>query len=308
MKWNQLKVTCPTASLDDVCAVMSMLDSGLMIEDYRDIGEGMNAVYGELIDEELLKCDKNTAGVSIYLSEDRSYSDCMAYLRDRFATLGIEVKIDMIGLDEEDWANAWKKYYKPLKIGKKLVVVPKWEEYEASEGEVTLKMDPGMAFGSGTHETTRLCASLLEEHLTEGQRVLDVGTGSGILAIAASKLGAKEIFACDIDPVAVRVANENFIDNDVTNVRCEVSDLLKSVDKSGGLYDVVCANIVADIVIRLAADVGEYVKYGGIVIASGIINTQADEVVAAMEKAGFGIADAATDNDWRAFVFRRMVR
>jgi len=308
MRWTQLKVTCPTVSLDDVCAVMSVLDSGLMIEDYRDIGEGLNAVYGELIDEELLKCDPNTAGVSIYLSEDRSYSDCMAYLRDRFAALGIEVKIDLIGLDEEDWANAWKKYYKPLKIGKKLVVVPKWETYEASEGEVTLMMDPGMAFGSGTHETTRLCASLLEEHLIPGQRVLDVGTGSGILAIAASKLGAKDIFACDIDPVAVRVAKENFADNDVNNVRCEVSDLLKSVDTAGGLYDVVCANIVADIVIRLAADVASYVKYGGIVIASGIINTQADEVVAAMENAGFGVADAATDNDWRAFVFRRLVR
>jgi len=308
MRWTQLKVTCPTKSLDDVCAVMSMLDSGLMIEDYRDIGDGINAVYGELIDEELLKCDKNTAGVSIYLSEDKSYSDCMAYLRDRFASLGIEVKIDLIGLDEEDWANAWKKYYKPLKIGKKLVVVPKWETYEAAENEVTLLMDPGMAFGSGTHETTRLCASLLEEHLEEGMRVLDVGTGSGILAIAASKLGAKEIFACDIDPVAVRVANENFADNDVTNVRCEVSDLLKSVDKTGGLYDVVCANIVADIVIRLAKDVGNYVKYGGIVIASGIINTQADQVVSAMEDAGFGVADAATDNDWRAFVFRRLMR
>ena len=308
MKWNQLKVTCPTASLDDVCAVMSMLDSGLMIEDYRDIGEGMNAVYGELIDEELLKCDKNTAGVSIYLSEDRSYSDCMAYLRDRFNTLGIEVKIEVIGLDEEDWANSWKKFYKPLKIGKKLVVVPRWEKYDAKEDEITLLMDPGMAFGSGTHETTRLCASLLEEHLVPGQRVLDVGTGSGILSIAASKLGASSIYACDIDPVAVRVAKDNFEENGVTNADCGVSDLLKNVDTKGGLYDVVCANIVADIVIRLSKDVGSYVKYGGIVIASGIIATQADEVVSAMEEAGFGIADAASDNDWRAFVFRRLVR
>ncbi len=305
MRWVQLKVTCPADSLDDVCAVMSMIDSGLMIEDYRDIGEGMNAMYGELIDEELLKRDRNTAAVSVYLPEERSCSDCMAFLRSRFGTLGIEAGIGVIGLDEEDWANAWKKYYKPLRIGRRLVVVPKWETYEAAEGDVILKMDPGMAFGSGTHETTRLCASLLEKYLKPGMRVLDVGTGSGILAIAASKLGARDVFACDIDPVAVRVAKENFADNGVTNAECAVSDLLRSVDTTKGLYDVVCANIVADIVIRLAADVGAYVRDGGIVIASGIINTQADEVTAAMEKAGFATADAASDNDWRAFVFRK---
>jgi ribosomal protein L11 methyltransferase len=166
-------------------------------------------------------------------------------------------------------------------------------------------MDPGMAFGTGTHETTRLVIGLLEKYTKEGQRVLDVGCGSGILAICASKLGAKECRAYDIDEVAVRVARENIEINGCNNITCDQSDLLKQVELEGGQYDLVCANIVADIIIRMLPDVGRYMKNDAILLASGIINERADDVMEAFEKFGFEIVEHAIDNGWCAFAIKK---
>ncbi|MFA6947804.1 MAG: 50S ribosomal protein L11 methyltransferase [Eubacteriales bacterium] len=306
MDWMQLKVTCSTDDLDRVSAVMSMLDNSLMIEDYRDMEDGLNAIYGELIDEELKKVDRTVASVSIFIPETKNYHDYEMFIRERMNTLGIKYDMTFTGVNEEDWANAWKQYYKPIKTGPRLVIVPAWEDYAPAEGEVTLTMDPGMAFGTGTHETTRLCASLIEEHMPQGARVLDIGTGSGILAIAASKLGAGEVYACDIDPTAVKVARENVASNNVSNVRCEVADLLAGKELGIGLYDFACANIVADVIIRLADQVGKYLKFGGTIVTSGIIDEHGDEVVAAMDKNGFALADALGENGWKAFAFKKI--
>ena len=166
-------------------------------------------------------------------------------------------------------------------------------------------MDPGMAFGTGTHETTRLVVSLLEKYTKKGCRVLDVGTGSGILAICASKLGAGECKAYDIDPVAVRVARENVKDNECNNITCDVSDLLYGVDLSGGQYDLVCANIVADIIIRMAPDIGKYMKDDAILLASGIITERSEEVVEAVKANGLRIKEQLTDNGWCALVIEK---
>ena len=303
MIWTQLKVTCPVERLDQVTAVMSMLDNGLMIEDYSDIEEsGFNAVYGELIDEELLNADKTKAAVSIYIPEVKNYNEYVLFIKERFMTLGVPYEYELIGIDEEDWANSWKQYYKPIRIGNHVVIVPEWEEYNADDGDIIILMDPGMAFGTGTHETTRLCALLIERYMKVGSQVLDVGTGSGILAVTASKLGAQSVFACDIDPAAIKVARENIVLNDVGNVTCEVSDLLKNVN---GVYDFISANIVADIIIRMAPDVGKYLKIGGVVITSGIINTQADEVKTVMESYGFSVIDTVLENDWVAYAFKK---
>ena len=205
--WTQIKVTTKTERLDELVAVMSMINNYLQIEDYSDID--LKTCYGDLIDESILNADKTIASVSVYVPAGVGVADNLAFLHERFETNKIDGKIDISGVNEDDWANSWKAYYKPIKIGEKIVIVPAWEKYEASEGEIIVRMDPGMAFGTGSHETTRLVIGLLEKYIKGGERVLDVGTGSGILAICASKLGAELCRAYDIDPIAVKVAREN---------------------------------------------------------------------------------------------------
>ena len=298
-QWIQIKVTSRVENLDQLCAVMSMLSNGLQIEDYSDIEDRiLDGVYGDLIDESVLNADRTVASVSIYVSADKPTEYYTMYLKERFDALKIETKMELISLCEDDWANSWKQYYKPIKIGKRLVVVPMWEKYEGESHEVVVKMDPGMAFGTGTHETTRLCATLLERYVNRDTVMLDVGCGSGILAICASKLGAKECYAYDIDPVAVKVTKENVKDNDITNIECGVSDLLKGV--KDGKYDVITANIVADIIIRLLPDISKYMKEQAPLILSGIIDERCDDVYKSIEENNFQIVDEIHENGWCA--------
>ena len=302
-QWTQIRVTVKLEQLDELVAVMSMINSNLMIEDYSDID--LKTCYGDLIDESILNADKTIASVSVYLPVERDIREDVEFLREMLAKDGIEGEIKMIGLNEEDWANAWKAYYKPIKIGSKIVIVPAWEKYEAEEHELIVRMDPGMAFGTGTHETTRLVIGLLEKYTTPGVRMLDVGTGSGILAICASKLGAGECKAYDIDPMSVRVARENIKDSGLTNITCDQSDLLRSVDLEGGKYGLVCANIVADIIIRMTPDVHKYIADDGVLLASGIIMERSSDVVECFEAHGFEIVERAEENGWCALAVKR---
>ena len=304
-EWSQVKVTVALEKLDTLTAIMSMIDLNLMIEDYSDID--LKTCYGDLIDESLLNADKTIASVSVFIPAEKSVSDAVAFIRDRANSEGLEIKVEINGVNEEDWATSWKAYYKPVHIGDRMVIVPMWETYEEQPGEVIVRMDPGMAFGTGTHETTRLVVTLLEKYTKAGCRVLDVGTGSGILAICASKLGAGECKAYDIDPVAVRVARENVKDNECDNITCDVSDLLYGVDLSNGQYDLVCANIVADIIIRMAPDIGKYMKDDAILLASGIITERSEEVVEAVRANGLRIKELLTDNGWCALVIEKNV-
>ena len=296
--WTQVKVTVPLRELDSLVAVMSMINNNLMIEDYSDIDTNLKTCYGDLIDEKILNANKDIASVSVFIPSDRSYMDDLAYIRQRCAELELHAEVELVGVNEEDWANSWKAYYKPIKIGEKIVICPAWERYTPAEGEIVIRMDPGMAFGTGTHETTRLVIRLLEKYTKAGQLMLDVGTGTGILAICASRLGADFCRAYDIDPTAVRVARENIKDSGLTNVTCDQSDLLKQVSLEGGRYDLVCANIVADIIIRMTPDVGRYMKDDAVLLASGIIAERCDDVVACFEANGFKIVEKLTDNDW----------
>ena len=302
-EWTQFKVTVPLEQLDQTSAVMSMISNYLQIEDYSDID--LKTCYGDLIDEAILNADKTVASVSVYLPADSGTADTVHFLKERFASLGIDGKITISGVCEEDWANSWKAYYKPIEIGEKMVIVPAWEKYDAPEGKLVVRMDPGMAFGTGSHETTRLVIGLLEKYIKNGQRVLDVGCGSGILAICAAKLGADECKAYDIDPVAVKVARENVRDSGLTNVTCDTSDLLRGVDKSGGAYDVICANIVADIIIRMTPDVGQFMHESSVILASGIISERANDVISCFEQYGFRIVEKAEENGWCALVVGR---
>jgi ribosomal protein L11 methyltransferase len=296
-EWVQIKVTVKLDRLDDTVAVMNMVSNYLQIEDYSDID--LKTCYGDLIDESILNADKTVASVLVYLSVDGSTNDTLAFLRERFSELSIDANITVSGVNEEDWANSWKEYYKPIKIGEKIVIVPAWEKYTQQEGEIIVRMDPGMAFGTGTHETTRLVIRLLEKYIKNGMRVADVGCGSGILAICASKLGANECKAYDIDPVAVKVANENIKDSGQANVTCEVSDLLRQVDKSKP-YDVICANIVADIIIRMMPDVGAFMNNDSVILASGIIIERSEDVISAFDAHGFKVVERIDENGWCA--------
>ena len=298
-EWLQIKVTVKTERLDELVALMSVIDSNLLIEDLSDID--LKTCYGDLIDEKILNADKTHASVSYFVPKDANIADGMAFLRERLAEGGFEdAKTEIIGLCEEDWANSWKEFYKPFKIGK-IVIVPAWESYEAEDDEIIVTMDPGMAFGTGTHETTRLIIGLLQKYVKEGMSLLDVGTGSGILAICGAKLGAGPCRAYDIDPMSVRVANENIRESGLEEkITCDQSDLLKQVKNIAGGYDIICANIVADIIIRMTPDVAPFMSEKTVLLASGIISERADDVVACFEDNGFKIVERAEDNGWCA--------
>jgi ribosomal protein L11 methyltransferase len=293
--WTKVTVTGQTKNLDEIVSVMSMLDNGLMIEDYSDFS--LNGMYGELVDESILNADREVVKVSLFVSEDRSPIEYKEFLETRLPALGIEATIELEGMNEDDWAESWKQYYKPVPLGR-VTIVPAWEKYEAKDGEIIIRMDPGMAFGTGTHETTRLVIRLMQDILQGGERLLDVGTGSGILSICASKLGAKSCNAYDIDPMAVKVARENVAADGCTNITVGVSDLLKGVDLSEGKYDFCVANIVSDIIIRMLPDVRNYIKSGAPLILSGIIGDRADEVRAAVISHGFTVEKEIRENDW----------
>ena len=299
--WTKLTVTVGIERSDEVIAVMSMLDNGLMIEDYSDFS--LNGMYGDLADESILNADRSIVKVSLFVPEEKNLSEYRMFLDARLSSLGIEYTTELEDMREEDWSESWKQYYKPIKLGK-VTVVPAWEEYDAKEGEVVVKMDPGMAFGTGTHETTRLVMRIMQDEIKGGEYLLDVGTGSGILSICASKLGAYHCNAYDIDPVAVKVAEENALRDGCTNITVGVSDLLRGVDTSKGKYDFCVANIVSDIIIRMMPDVKKYLKEGAPLILSGIIAPRADEVRAAVRAEGFTIEREVTENDWVAMLAR----
>jgi ribosomal protein L11 methyltransferase len=299
--WMKLTVKGNVKDLDEISAVMSMLDNGLMIEDYSDFS--FNGMYGELVDETILNADKDSVAVSIFVPEEKPIAEFRAFLQDRFRALALETEISAEGVSEDDWAENWKKYYKPISLGR-VTVVPAWEEYAPKEGEIIVRMDPGMAFGTGTHETTRLVMRILQDVVKGGERVLDVGTGSGILSICASKLGAKDIYAYDIDPVAVRVAKENALADGCDNITVGVSDLLKDVDRREP-YGICVANIVADIILRMLPDIGALLLPGAPLILSGIIAPRKEDVIAAAAAVGFFVEREETENDWVALLVRR---
>lgn len=296
-EWTQITAKGSHDDVEAIEAVMSMLSNWLMTEDYADVEKDLDGVYGDLIDEELLAKDRTVCAVSAFVPASDNPAEHVAFARDHLAAAGIAAVVTVVGtVSEADWADRWKKYYHPIHTGKRLVIVPVWEEYEKKDGEVVVLMDPGMAFGTGTHETTRLCAAMLEDLDPADKKVLDVGCGSAILAIAAVKLGAKSAFACDIDPESIRVARHNCEINETDGVTCEVSDLLADVPE--GKYDIILANIVADIIIRLAPDARRFLAADGVFIVSGIIVERADEVKAALREAGFEIVSERTENGW----------
>ena len=300
MQYSEVKLKVPVERIETAEAVANMVvPYGIYIEDYSDIEElAPQIAHVDLIEQELLERDRTPAVIHLYISPGESPLEAVSYLRERLEAEGVPFSVETDKVDEEDWATAWKKYYFPTRVGERLVVCPSWEDYAPAPGEVVLTMDPGMAFGTGTHDTTRLCMQLLEKYAAPGVKLLDVGTGSGILAVAALLLGADSAVGVDIDEVAVRVAKENAAANGVGDrVAFLAGDLADRVD---GRFAVVTANIVADIILRLIPDLGRFLEPDGVFIASGIIDTREADVVSALEGAGYRLADRRESGGWVA--------
>lgn len=298
--WTELQVTIPAADTDRAGDIaQTVVPYGIYIEDYSHLEEeAMEIAHIDLIDEDLLKKDRTKSIIHVYISPEENPAEAISFLKERFEAVGIENTITAANCAEEDWINNWKKYFKPIPVGNRLLVRPMWEdEYEAGD-RVVLHLEPGLAFGTGTHETTRLCMQLLEKTAVNGSRVLDIGTGSGILAITALLLGAKEAVGVDIDEVAVRTAHENAALNGVENhLTLFCGDLTEKVT---GTFDVICANIVADVIIRLSADVTKFMHADSTLLVSGIFEERCEEVKSALCAAGLNICEMKTEGGWRA--------
>ncbi len=300
-EWNKLTLIGKREDEEALCAVLSLIDGSLMIESYEELA--VNESYGEFLDEELKEFDRESTRVSVFLPAERSVTETVAFLRERLQSASLSAELSVEGLREEDFAENWKKYYHPIPFGR-LTVVPAWEDYRESEGERVLRIDPGTAFGTATHESTYMMIEFLCEKIGGGERVLDLGCGSGILSLAAKKLGAAFCAAYDLDPEAVRVTKKNMEESGEGNMIAGVSNLLQAVDKSAP-YDFLCANIVSDILLRLAPDAGSVLKKGGLIAVSGILSDRADEVRFCFCKNNFTFIQEKRQNDWRAMLFRR---
>ena len=309
MRWNEIKVTVAAKDLETAAAVATVISpGGLHIEDYSDIpaklrnGGGLDKISGEL-----LKKDVSRSVVRVYLPEKTSLDEAADFIRGRLNNEGVGFELDTKIIDENDWANSWKKYFRPRKIGR-VVVCPSWEGYAADGDEIVLTLDPGMSFGTGDHETTQLCLIMLEENIAGGERLLDVGTGSGILGIAALKLGAAFVTAVDIDETAVGIAKENAEINGVTDrfsVFCgNAADerFSKNPDDS---FDLISANVIADFHISAAGMFNQKLKTGGKLIVGGILASRADEVKTALGGAGLSVVETKTLNGWAAVAAKK---
>lgn len=310
MDWLEAVVHTTTFGSDLVSdALMALGAAGTEIVDRADVPDPRQpGVYWELYDPAMVDAMPDDVLVKAWFERGEKERETLEAVRAHLEQLRAQggelgtLALDLTGVKDEDWSENWKKYYKPFRIGTHLVVRPTWEAYDAAPGDLVIELDPGMAFGTGTHETTNMCMQLLEKHLQDGMRVMDVGTGSGILAIAAARLGAKEVLAIDIDPAAVKVARENIALNHVGDrVRAVEGDLCKSEAMP---CDLAVANIVADAIRMLAAPLTRHLKNGGLLICSGIIREREQDVLEAALAAGYVVADRLEKGEWVALALR----
>ena len=303
MEWTDIRLTVSKADAEAAEAVATMIaEGGIYIEDYSDIEEQVEQIaHVDLIEQELLDKPRDTVIIHMYLEPGASPVETLALIAARMEAAGIPYTSETEGVEQEDWQNGWRKYYHPMDVGQRLAVVPSWQDYETDR--VKLILDPGLAFGTGGHETTNLCLEVLDERVRGGERVLDIGTGSGILAIAALKLGAAVAEGVDIDPMCVRTAGENAQRNGVADkFTVLVGDLS---DKASGKYDIITANIVANAIMALAPAVPGLMADDAVFIASGIIDSRKDEVIAALEAAGLAVLEVKEKRGWECIVCKK---
>ena len=305
-EWTEIKIKVNADDIDRASDIAGMaVPYGIYIEDYRTLEEETLEIANiDIIDDDLLAKDRNVGFIHIYISPEENYNEAISFLRERFTAEGIEHTIEHSACRNEDWENNWKEYFKPMKIGERLLIRPLWIDDFDPDGRKVLSIEPGLAFGSGTHNTTRLCLQMLEKYVTGGESVLDCGCGSGILSVASLLFGAKNAVGVDIDALAVKTAKENGSVNGFSEPEYTVlqGNLL---DKVTGKFDVVTANIVADIIIRFAGQVGDFMNEGAVFITSGIISAREEEVRAAFYENGFEVIERREDGGWLCFACKK---
>lgn len=305
--WIEIKVITTSEALEPIEGIFYILDcKGVSVEDPNDIlGREQGPLTWDFADINVLEHKGKFAVVKGYFSEEDNIDEVVKYVKEKveeIRNMGFNVgegRVEVSKTHEEDWANNWKKYYKPSKFGDQIVVKPIWEEYEQKDGELVVELDPGMAFGTGDHETTRMCIQALEKYVQKDSIVFDVGTGSGILAIAAAKLGAKKAVGVDLDPVAVESAKENVEYNNLDNIEVLYGNLVEVID---GKADIVVANIIAEVICILIDDVKRVLKEGGIFITSGIIHDRVDMVTSKLEESDFEVIKVNKDGEWNCII------
>ncbi len=301
MDWTEIiaEVDAKDTERAENIAVMTV-PYGIYIEDYSSLEEEVLEIAKiDLIDEELLAKNRETARIHIYISPEDNPAEATAFLEERFRAENINFKILTDKCDVEACLDNWKKYFYPIEIGEKLLVRPVWREDYDPKGRTVLHLEPGIAFGTGTHETTRLCLEALEKYVSDGAAVLDVGCGSGILAVASLLLGAKSAIGIDIDELAVKSSIENAERNGVSDRYTAIHGNL--ADEVTGTYDIITANIVADAIIMLSGDIEKHMHKDTVYIMSGIIDSRLEDVLSALPKT-LEIIETRTDKGWYCLV------
>ncbi len=301
-EWTEVKIVVDAKNVDKAGDIASMVvPYGIYIEDYSELEkEAWEIAHIDLIDEELLEKDRTKAIVHVYIAPQENPQEAVAFLRERYSAENIDNEILLNACKNEDWENNWKQYFHPIPVGEKLLIRPTWEdEYDAGNRKV-LNIEPGLAFGTGTHETTRLCLETLEKHINDGTTVLDIGCGSGILSVASLLLGAEKAVGVDIDALAVKTAIEN---GEANGFREPEYTILQGnlTDKVSGKYNVVVANIVADIIIMFCENVADFMYDDSVFITSGIIDTREQDVLDAFDKFGFEVVGRHSEGGWVCF-------
>ncbi|WP_102400149.1 50S ribosomal protein L11 methyltransferase [Haloimpatiens massiliensis] len=305
-EWIEVTVITSSEAVEAVSGILYNTGvKGVAIQDSQDVEfKKKHPGDWDYFDEKLLDIEDG-AVIKGYYKEDEKFQSYIKYIEEGVNSLeefGIDKGKGIVvynKVNEQDWENNWKKYYKPTKVGNKIVVKPIWEEYSKKDDEIILELDPGMAFGTGTHETTRMCIKALEKYVKDDSTVFDIGTGSGILSIAAAKLKAKKVIGVDLDPVAVDSAKQNVGFNKLNNIEILHGNLMEVVK---GKADIVIANIIADIILFLTKDVKNFIKEDGYFISSGIILDRKDDVVKCLEENGFTIEELNIDGEWCCIV------
>lgn len=303
MKWTEIMVITSPENEDIVSDILYDAGAtGLAIEDPRDIMElSKDSTDWDFVDPSLIKIDLDKISIKAYFSESQKLNSVIDFIKKEMEKVQGEIVFSEI--DEKDWAESWKKYYKPRRIGTNIVIKPTWESIDEKEGDLVIELDPGMAFGTGTHETTMMCIEALEKFMNNGDKVYDIGCGSGILSIAAAKLGASDIVAVDLDPNCIKVSNENILKNEVEDkIHAIQGNLLDVVEDKA---DVIVSNIIAEIIVKMSKDLREYLADNGIFIASGIILEKIKLVEDSLVENGFEILEIKKLGEWACIVARK---
>lgn len=301
MDWSEIIIITNVQYYDTVTSIAQMVSEGIYIEDYSNIEEVVAEIsHIDLIDDDLLNKDRSIIKVHIYLNAFVNVTETIEYLKNRLENEDIKFEMKTDILRESDWANNWKKYYKPFNVGEKLLIKPEWEKTDKN-GRIILEISPGLAFGTGTHESTKMCLEYIEKYIKKDMKVLDIGCGSGILGIAALLLGAKSSFGVDIDPLAVKVAKENGVLNNFSQPEyiIEQGNLLKEINEK---YNLICANIVADVICGISSGIINHMESDAYFISSGIIIEKLPLVLESFNKYCLNIIDVKEENGWAAVV------